>query len=241
MSDSLVTYERRGNVGHIRMNDGRVNAISPSMIDALHGALTRAETDGVVIVLSGREGVFSAGFDLKVLKKGGPDAFKMIIGGFKLAARILEHPYPVVAASAGHAMAMGAFLMLSADHRLGVAGDFTYAANEVAIGLTMPHAAVAILRQRLAPAHFERATLLSERYSPEGAVTAGFLDRVVAPEELDEEAARLAESLTELDRVAHRRTKSRARRGTMRAVRVGILRDTAELSWMGVRAMMGRK
>jgi enoyl-CoA hydratase len=122
---------------------------------------------------------------------------------------------------------MGVFLLLSGDYRLGAVGPYKITANEVAIGLTMPRAAVEICRQRLTPAHFNRAVILAETFTPADAVTAGFLDRVVEPAELLRTARTTAEALAGLDLDAHAATKQRAREPAVRAIREGIAADVA--------------
>jgi enoyl-CoA hydratase len=225
-----VTYSLDESVGWITMDDGKVNALSPSMFDELNGAFDRAEADhATVVVLCGRPGIFSAGFDLTVLRESGPDSVAMLQSGFKLAERMLAFPTPVVVACPGHAIAMGVFLVLSADYRVGVSGPFRITANEVAIGLTMPRAAIEICRQRLAPAEFNRAVMLAENFSPEEAVTAGFLDRIVEPDDLKETARVVAELLSGLDGQAHRSTKQRARTHLLTDLRAAIEQDDAEL------------
>ena len=159
---TIVACDIENSVATIVMDDGKSNVISPRMLSQLNHALDRAEKENAVVVLTGREGIFSAGFDLKILKSGVFNAFNMLIGGFSLSKRLLSFPTPVVIACNGHAMAMGSFLLLSGDYRIGVAGGFKIAANEVEIGLTMPHSAVEICRQRLKPAHLDRTVLLSE-------------------------------------------------------------------------------
>ncbi len=161
-----------------------MNVLSPAMLGELDAALDRAMADRAVVLLAGLPGVFSAGFDLPVLNAGGAASVAMLRAGFALAERLLSFPTPVVIACTGHAVAMGAFILLSGDYRVGAAGPCKIAANEVAIGLTMPRAAVEILRQRLAPAHFSRAATLAEPFSPDQAVEAGFLDRVVSAADL---------------------------------------------------------
>ena len=217
-----VTYAMDRSVARITMDDGKVNALSPSMLEELDAALDRAESDKAVVVLSGRAGIFSGGFDLTVLRQGGPDALDMLRKGFTLAERLLSFPTPVVIACSGHAIAMGSFLVLSGDYRVGVSGPFRITANEVAIGLTMPYAAIAICRQRLAPAQFNRAVILAEVFSPEEAVGAGFLDDVVAPSGLEEAIAGASERLGALDGVAHRDTKQRVRADLLRDLRLAI-------------------
>jgi enoyl-CoA hydratase len=180
----LVTYQLEDSIATIVMDDGKVNAISPQMTRALNEALDRALADQTVVLLTGRTGVFSAGFDLSVLRGGGEDAKNMVRAGFELAERVLLFPAPVVIECSGHAVAMGAFLLLSGDVRIGAAGQFKIGANEVAIGLTMLRFGIEICRQRLAPAHFNRAVINSEMYSPDQAAVAGFLDRIVPATDL---------------------------------------------------------
>src|SRR5690606_32909903 len=124
MWSDLVRYELRDSIAEITLNDGKRNALSSEMLDAIGGALDRAEEDRAVVLLGGREGVFSAGFDLKVMAAGGDGAVAMVGRGFELAERLLGFPGPVVAACDGHAIAMGAFLLLAGDFRLGAAGPY---------------------------------------------------------------------------------------------------------------------
>ena len=163
----MVGYELHDSVATITMDDGKVNALSVRMLGTLGEALDRAETDRAIVVLTGRPGIFSAGFDLQVLRAGGADAVQMLKAGFELAERLLSFPTPVVVACSGHAIAMGSFLVLSADYRVGVSGEFRITANEVAIGLTMPRA-----RDRDLPAATRTRTV-----QPSGPTRRGLLAR----------------------------------------------------------------
>lgn len=219
---SLVRYDFDGSVARITMDDGKVNALSQEMLAELNDALSKAEASAAIVALAGRAGVFSAGFDLKVLRAGGPSARTMLKAGFELSERILSFPMPVVIACTGHAIAMGVFLVLSGDYRIGVAGPYKITANEVAIGLTLPRAAVEICRQRLTPAHFNRATVLAEVFPPAGAVEAGFLDRVAEASEFDQELATVLAGLAQLDMAAHAATKLRVRKQALEAIHEAI-------------------
>ena len=223
-----VTYQLKDSIATITMDDGKVNAFTPETFKELNTAFDQAVTDRAVVVFTGREGVFSAGFDLGVLRTGGPDAAAMLLSAFELAERILSFPTPVVIACPGHAIAMGVFLLLSGDYRIGTAGPYRITANEVAIGATMPRAAVEICRQRLAPAHFNRAIILAEVYSPDDAVAAGFFDRVVQASELQEVARSTAAQLAKLNMVAHAASKLRARDSALKALRAAIEADEPE-------------
>jgi len=226
--DALVSYRLEDSVATITMDDGKVNVLSPAMLSELGAALGRAEADRAVVVLTGREAVFSAGFDLAILRAGGAAAADLLHGGFELAARLLAFPTPVLVACPGHAVAMGAFLVLSGDYRIGARGPYKLTANEVAIGMTMPRAAVEICRQRLTPACLSRAVGLAEVFRPDDAVSAGFLDRVVPAAELAQAAAAAATELVSLDLDAHAATKLRARQLTLTALREAIDTDDAE-------------
>jgi len=214
----LVSYQLDDVVATITMDDGKVNALSPAMQAEINSALDRAEADSAIVVLSGRDGVFSAGFDLGVIRGGGDEAVSMVRGGFDLAHRLLSFPTPVVIACTGHAIAMGVFVLLSGDYRVGADGPYKLMANEVAIGMTLPRAAIEILRQRVAPAHFNRAAILAEMYTPANAVESGFLDQVVEPSQVLEVSREMATEFSKLDIAAHAATKRRLREQTLAVI-----------------------
>lgn len=226
-----VTYQLKDSVASITMDDGKVNVMSIAMTSALNAALDRAAADRAVVMLTGRPGVFSAGFDLNVLANGGgADAQKMVNAGFELAYRMLSFPMPIVVACSGHAIAMGVFVLLAGDYRLGAEGPFKIGANEVAIGLTMPHFGVEMARHRIAPTHFNRAVMFAEMYAPADALTAGFLDRVVPAAELQNEAQKLAAAMTKLNLAVFTETKLRVREQALKAVRAAIDADGGMLT-----------
>jgi enoyl-CoA hydratase len=226
--DQLVSYARPSDaVALITLDDGKRNALSPNMLEQIGGALDRAEADGAVVLLTGRAGTFSAGFDLSVLRGGGPDAAAMVRAGFELSLRMLEFRTPIVISCPGHALAMGSFLLLSADYRIGALGPYKIGAHEVAIGMTMPWVAIELSRQRLAPAHFHRALINAEIYPPQDAVGSGFLDRAVPEDELADAALDIAAGLAKLDMPAHRATKLRVRQSGLAAMRAGLESDAA--------------
>jgi enoyl-CoA hydratase len=225
----LVNYSLTGGVATITMNDGKANCLSVRMLGELTRALERAEADRASVILTGREQRFSAGFDLAVFKEGREPVSQMLLAGFELGHRMLSYPRPLVAACNGHALAMGAFLLLVADVRVGARGPFKLGANEVAIGLTMPHAALEFCRQRIAPSYLTRVVITAEIFAPDDAVRAGFLDRVVEPAELQSEALAIATRLGQLDMPAFTDTKRRMREGTLASLRAAIELDAVDL------------
>jgi len=217
-----VGYRRDGRVATITIDDGKVNAFSAVLLQGLHAALDRAEADGSVVILTGRDGYFSAGFDLRVINGPVGPRVELLRLGATAAARLLAFPTPVVAACSGHAYPAGAFLLLAADRRVGVAGPYRIGLNEVRIGLTVPWFAVELARYRLHPAQFDRTTVTGALYSPAAAADAGFLDRVVAAGGLETAARAEADELAALDPTAHAATKLRARAEVLRRVREAI-------------------
>ncbi len=220
---TLLSYTVEAAVATITMDDGKANALSPAMLDELGAAFDLAESDSVgAVVLAGRPGRFSGGFDLGVLGAGGAEAGLMLRGGFELAERLLSFTHPIVAACTGHAVAMGLFLLCSGDYRIGATGDFKLQANEVAIGLPMPYPALAILRYRLSPSSLDRAVGLAEVFTPREAVEVGLLDRLVDPDAVVPVAQEVAASFLTLDASAHAASKHRARAALLADLRAGI-------------------
>jgi enoyl-CoA hydratase len=149
----------------------------------------------------------------------------MLNGGLELAIRLLGFPTPVVIACGGHAIAMGVFILLSSDYRIGIKGNYRYTANEVAIGMTMPYSTIEILRQRVTPAALTRSVLLAEVFTPDNAVETGFLDLVVDEADLMPTAIAFANSTLALNAGAHAASKKRLRAGVLDAIREGLAKD----------------
>ena len=222
----LATYSRSGPIATIVMDDGRANVMSLAMLNSLHAAFDQAERDKTVAILKARGKHFSGGFDLNVFKNGSAqDQYLMVKAGAELALRLLSFPMPVVAACQGNAFPMGAFLIMSTDHRIAAEGDYWIGMNEVAIGLTVPRFAIEIARQRLTPAYFSRVVMTAEMFAPVEAVTAGFFDRVVPADQLERNAEQAAQALSTLNMVAHAATKARARGAVIKMIRGMIDED----------------
>ncbi|MFT5501624.1 MAG: enoyl-CoA hydratase [Woeseiaceae bacterium] len=236
----FVLYTLQDQVATIRIDDGKRNALSPQVLAEIYQALDQAEADRAIVIITGRDDVFSAGFDLKVMKQGGVKALRMLRSGYALTARVLAYPYPVIAACNGHSLAMGIFLMLSADYVIGSRGDFKISANEVAIGLTMPRVAAAVLRNRLNPGAFQRAVALSESFDVESALRAGFFDELVEPGDLMPRAESNAKTFKELNMPAHTASKRRIRASLIRKIRFSIPLDILDAMLMGLRGARPR-
>ena len=179
----LVTYSLSGNVATIKMDDGKANVLSTDMIAELNAAFDAAEKDEAIVILTGREGMFSGGFNLKEMQAGPQEAMTLTSKGSKLARRIMAFPRPVIALSTGHTIAMGAFLMLACDYRMILEGDYKIGLNETMIGMVMHNFGIELARNRLSHNYFNRCVINAEIFNPKGAMFAGFFDRVVPAEQ----------------------------------------------------------
>lgn len=219
----FTTYELIDHVAVITMNDGKANAFGPNMIAAVNEQLDRAEAEAKAAVLAGRPGLFSGGFDLRVIRGDDPEASRaMTLGGARLMMRLYGHPQPLVIAATGHAVALGAFCLLTGDYRLGTDGDFRIQLNETAIGMNLPPFGLMLAKERLSKRYLSRATIAATMFSPAEATDAGFLDEVVAADEILEVAQKRARAMVELDGAAYAAVKQSLRGPSISEVLEGL-------------------
>ena len=219
-----MKYELNDAVATITLDDGKVNVLGPDMQSAISEALDRAEKDfAKAIVIAGNQRVFSGGFDLAVFQSGDAKAaLGMLAGGFELSVRCLTFPGPVIMAATGPAIAMGSFLLLSGDHRIGQPKTRCQAI-EVAIGMTIPISAIEIMRARLTPAAFHRGTAMAATFAGDEALGGGWLDELVGADQVVARAQQVAaEAATTLHPGAHLATKLKARDSALKVIRAGI-------------------
>ena len=228
MSD-LISYQLEDGIATLTLNNGKVNAISPDVIAAFNAALDQAVQDRAVVIITGQPGILSGGYDLKVMTSGPQNAVALVTAGSTLARRMLSHPFPIIVACPGHAIAKGAFILLSADYRIGVEGPFNIGLNEVQIGMTMHHAGIELARDRLRKSAFHRSVINGEIFNPQGAVDAGFLDIVVPAEELMATAVAVAQQLKKINMTAHKNTKLKVRKAFLETLDKAIELDQQHL------------
>ncbi|MCU1353661.1 MAG: Enoyl-CoA hydratase/isomerase [Acidimicrobiales bacterium] len=228
---SSPTYRFADGVAVVTLDDGKANAISHAVIDGLHAALDQAEADEArALLLVGREGKFSAGFDLPTMTESLESMRALVTAGARLQMRIYGLGMPTIAACTGHALAAGALMLLVSDHRVGADLPAKIGLNEVAIGMALPIFAVELARDRLTPREFGPATMQARIYDPAGAVDAGYLDRVVPVDRLLDEAMADAARLAEIRTGAYARTKLVARQATIDHVLSTVEADMASVT-----------
>jgi len=223
MSD-CVSYRQEDKVATITVDDGKVNAYSPELIASFNAAMDQIDTKQIsALIITGRKGILTGGFDLKVMMKSQEARHDLASAGIKLFLRLLTFPVPIVVACNGHAVALGGILLMIADYRIGVQGDYKIGLNEVEIGVPMPQWAVELCRTRLSPNYYVRALMNAELYLPVVAVQAGFLDEVVKEEDLAQAVHGKAKQFSKLDSSAYKETKKLARKAEIEALERAVL------------------
>jgi enoyl-CoA hydratase len=218
-----ATIEITNDVALIRMDDGKANAINFEMLAALNKALDKAEAEVKAIVLAGRAGRFSGGFDLNAFASLGADGvYKLLDAGAELLLRLYGGPLPVVAACTGHAIAMGVFILNACDTRVGAVGDYKIGANEAITGMNLPIFALELSRDRLNPTHLTRATVQGFIYDPKGAVEAGYLDMLAEADKVEATALGVAAQLAQLPGASYAWNKNALRKGTLDRIRASL-------------------
>lgn len=203
----MLTLEQTGNVAIFHLDDGKANAVGHTFIDAMNDALDQAQQGAKAVVLHGRDGVFSGGFDLKEFQKGVQATNQLVSRGAHLLLRMFTHPQPIIAACTGHAVAAGAFMLLASDTRIGTSGAFKIGLNETAIGMTLPVFGLQLAQARLSKRHQTSAVIQANLLDPASAVDAGFLDDVVAANEALPRSTSIAAELAELPGDAYHANK----------------------------------
>ena len=210
----FVSIKEASNIVTIAMDDGKANAMGFQMLSELNDALDATEKSAKATILTGRQGLLSGGFDLKVIREGSEeDVTRLVSRGVQTLMRLFGYSRPLIIVVPGHAVALGGFLTLVGDYRIGVSGDFKIGLNETSIGLPLPMFGVELVRSRLNSRYITRSAISAELFGPDEAKEAGFLDQVVSEIELVACAESVAQRLSSLDLPSFAKTKYSFRRG----------------------------
>ncbi len=221
----FLSYRSSDGVATLRMDDGKGNAWGFGMMEAIDAGLDRALSDQAVVILTGRQGLFSGGMDLAVYRQGGEQVARMMAVGARLLRRLLEFPHPIMAAVSGHAVGMGATCLLACDFRLAVADRALIQTNEVQMGAPMPYTALALGRARLSAPHVNLSMLTAAAYSPSDALAAGYLDALALADDFETNIAACAQRLRKLEAKAFADTKRRLNEPLLAVIAETAVRD----------------
>tara|TARA_Y100000768_G_scaffold228227_1_gene172295 strand:+ start:546 stop:1241 length:696 start_codon:yes stop_codon:yes gene_type:complete len=208
MSEKIATFKKEEDISIITLDDGKANVFSSEMSQQVNDCLDQVETEKGCLIITGKEGMFSAGLDLKTIQSGDMEKIlDMSSSAFKLLARIFSFPRPVIAACSGHGIALGTFLICCCDYRIGIKGDFMLGANEMRTNMVIPTPILELIKFRVNNSHKYRAVLGAEMYTLEKAKEAGLMDDVVNPEDLIQVAMEKAKDLATMGHPSYTLTK----------------------------------
>tara|TARA_R110002110_G_scaffold413729_1_gene641527 strand:- start:4357 stop:5037 length:681 start_codon:yes stop_codon:yes gene_type:complete len=214
-----MEYRLDNTVAILTFDDGKANAVGHTFIDAINDGLDKAESEAEAVVLCGREGMFSAGFDLKVLGAGPEQAAELVTKGMAMLTRLYSHPQPLISACTGHAIGMGAFILLASDSRIGIEGDFKVTLPETALGMPFTPVLMSLAEARIAPTHQTAAIIQSRPHSPAEAIAAGFLDELADTDTLLQHCCALAAQFGQYPVGAYRKNKEDLRSTSLNDMR----------------------
>ena len=224
-----MNYEIQNNIAVVTIDDGKANVVGPTFLDSMNEMLDRAEKEKPgAVILCGRDGMFSAGFDLGEFKKGAEAGMTMVARGMQLLIRLYSFPLPVVAACTGHGIAMGAFVIMACDNRIGTRGSYRITLPETAIGMEVPLTMLELTASRVPPQHLTRVAIQAEVFDPDQAVAVGLLDEVVESQDVMARALDVAEKLSQLPQAVYAANKLAVRRRALAAMRDEYDRAIAE-------------
>lgn len=231
----FVTVESREETALVRIDRPPANAVDLELIAEGRAALDelRSAEPGAV-VLTGREGFFSAGVDLKAAPALDRDGQRAMVEGInELFLGWYSFPRPLVCAVNGHAIAGGLILALCGDHRVGC-GSGKLGLTEIRAGIPYPAAAMAIVRAELAPPAVRELALRGELVdSGPRALELGLLDELVAADALLERSLAVAAELAGLPRAVYTGVKDQLRGATVAELRRIVAEDPMLSDWVG--------
>ncbi len=200
---------REDGVLDVRLDDAGPNAFRPDVCDELSAAL--AAHPSAPVLLRGRDGMFSAGLDLRWMMAHPPEEIGvLLLACGRMLMTVWTHPRPVVVAATGHAIAAGTMLAMSGDHVVAAEGG-AWGLNETANGMVIPRFGITLAAGRLAPRDLDGLLIAGERLDAARAVEVGMADVLVAPDGVLARAEERLGQLAALPADAYAANKARIR------------------------------
>lgn len=213
-------FPHEHDVTEIRLNRPPVNALDTALLIALRDTIEQAPANGQRgIVLSGAQGLFSAGVDIPALLALDRDGVRGFWREFfALCSTLARLPIPIVAAITGHSPAGGAVLALFCDYRVMAQGPYRIGLNEVQVGLIVPDSIQHALRRVVGTYRAERLLISGAMIESEQALAYGFVDELTAAEQVTTRALHWLGELLALPSHAMLTTRALARADLIAAV-----------------------
>ena len=209
----LVLIHKEDDIVDIQMNRPPVNALNSDLVDALHEQIDlHTENDAKGLILSGREGIYSAGLDVKKLLQMDADEISEFFKSFwGLMAKISKSPIPVVSAITGHSPAGGAVLANFCDYRVAASGNFKIGMNEVFVGLEVPKVIYKGFARHVGERHATELMIQGKLMNFDFAHEIGFINELTEPNKVKNKAFKWLKDLNQLPPEAMNATRLNAK------------------------------
>lgn len=226
-----VTVSVDDGVALVTMDDGGHNTFTPERFEQLTAVLDDAGDDVTAFVLTGREGMLSAGLDLKYMQSAGRDGVRRLLVLFgQTLMRWWTEPRPTVCAATGHAIAAGTMMAMACDHAVAADGDFWWGLTETQINFAMPAFGLTLARHNVRADRVDDLVLPGARIPAAEAVEVGYADQLAPPAEVLDRATARARELASLPSTAYAATKQRLRGAAAREVLDGLEADLDDMA-----------
>ena len=223
MAEKLATLSQENDISIIKLDDGKANAFSFEMLSQVNALLAQVPKDSGALVITGRDGLFSGGFDLKTLATGDMEKITMMVQlGYRLLLELYSFDRPIIAAVSGHAIALGLFVTCSADYRIAIDGEYVCQANEVRNNMDIPPQIMEILKARVNKNYFYPAVFHSDTYSVQDSIAVGYIDEVVSAEKFMDRVMEKANELASLPHPFYANTKKSAQEDVREKIAAAI-------------------
>ena len=218
---NTIKVNIKDKIAVLSMNRGKSNAINAEMVTELHQMVRNIENDDSIagLILTGKDGFFSAGLDLIELYNYDEETIKKFwIDFLDLITTLVSFQKPMIAAISGHSPAGGCVLALCCDYRIMAEGKFIIGLNEVPIGIIIPESIFHLYSFWLGQANAYRFLLEGKLMHTQQALSTGLIDEVVNPESILHAAERKMLTYIQLERNAWQQSKKNMRAELLKKV-----------------------
>ena len=218
---NTIKVNIKDKIAVLSLNRGKSNAINAEMVAELNQMVKNIENDDSIagLILTGKDGFFSAGLDLIELYNYDEETIKNFwIDFLNLVTRLVSFKKPMIAAISGHSPAGGCVLALCCDYRIMAQGKFIIGLNEVPVGIIIPESIFHLYSFWLGQANAYRFLLEGKLMHTQQALSTGLIDEVVNPESILHAAERKMLTYIKLERNAWQQSKKNMRAELLKKV-----------------------
>lgn len=193
-----VTTKIQDGVFVVTLSWSTTNPIGPDTVKALIKAMDESyKEDAKALVLTSTSSkFFSIGFDLPFLMDLNWEGFLEFYNAYnKMCLKLYTLSIPTISAITGHCIAGGCVLASMTDLRFMAQGNGKAGVNEIKLGVPVPYLSSLVLTQLLGDRRAKEMIYTGDIYDQQWLKDAGFIDRLVQPAELLDEAVEQARKL----------------------------------------------